>query len=184
MPKEESIKMKKNKLTDKDKLLIQNYLRKFILPLGLSFSIISGIVGYLINDLARESAYNKAYSEAAQIIMHLTSDATKSATKINELEKDIIKLTKESESVLIEASQLNDKIKKTLVIQQADEIVSSVTENLTNDTNFQKKVTQNINRKLINLENKTSVFKIDQYGNVLFKNEIHAKNFVLSKSKD
>ena len=116
--------------------------------------------------------------------MHLTSDATKSATKINELEKDIIKLTKESESVLIEASQLNDKIKKTLVIQQADEIVSSVTENLTNDTNFQKKVTQNINRKLINLENKTSVFKIDQYGNVLFKNEIHAKNFVLSKSKD
>ena len=164
--------MSKPKLTDEAKMLIHKYLVKRFLLIGTAASVISFFLGFFIKDIAKAEAYNEAYSEAAQMIIQLTNNASESANKIKNLEVQFIKLTAESEKVLQEATDLKDKVKTTLVIQQSNEIVSAVTRNLANNVQFQNSVIGNTSLILNQLEYKSKNISIDALGNTIFKNDV------------
>jgi hypothetical protein len=181
--------MNKSKLSCETKMLIQKYLIKRLMVFATAASIISFLLGLFIKDIAKAEAYNKAYSEAAQTIMQITSEATESANKIKNLEDQISKLTVKSELVLKDATELKEKIKTTVVIQQSANIVSAVTENLSNNLSFQNAITSKTATRISQLESKTKNISIDASGNTVFENEIktfgeiQAYNFVLMKKR-
>ena len=164
--------MSKPKLTDEAKMLIDKFLIRRFLIIGTAFSIFSFLLGFFIKDIAKAEAYNEAYSNASQMIIKITNDASQSANKMKELEVQFNKLTAESEKVLKEATDLKDKVKTTLVIQQSSEIVSAVTNNLANNVQFQNSVIGNTSFRLNQLENKTRNITVDVLGNTIFKNDV------------
>lgn len=181
--------MNKTKLSNETKMLIQKYLIKRLIVIATAASILSFLLGFFIKDIAKAEAYNKAYSEAAQTIMQITSEASESAYKIKNLEDQISKLTTKSEQVLKEATDLKEKIKTTVVIQQSDNIVSAVTENLSNNLSFQNAIISKTTSRISQLESKTKNINVDASGNTIFENEIktfgeiQAYDFILMKKR-
>lgn len=181
--------MKDPKLSNEEKILIQDYLLKRLILIGTAASILFFFIGFFIKDIAKAEAYNKAYSEAAQTIMQITFNASESANKIKNLQEQFAKLTNESEQVLKDATDLKEKIKTTFVIQQSDQIVSAVTENLSNNISFQNAIISNTTSRISQLESKTKNISVDALGYTIIESdiktfgEIQAYNFVLMKKK-
>lgn len=164
--------MKEPELTNEAKVLIQRYLIKRFILLGSIFTIVSFFLGFFIRDIAKAEAYNKAYSEAAQTIMQLTNKATYSASKFEILESRIIKILKNSDDALKDATDLKNRIKTTLVIQQSDKIVSDITNNLLQNRAFQESVISETSSRINQLETKTKNINVDDLGNTIFRGDI------------
>jgi len=163
--------MSNPKLSYEAKMLIKDYLFKKLLLIVTATSLLSFAIGFIVNDIARAEAYNKAYTEATQTIMQITNKATESAIKIKSLEEQFTELTKESKQVLSDATTLKEKISTTLVFQQSNNIISSITENLLSNTLFQNAVISKTASRISELENKTKYIIVDNSGNMIIKNE-------------
>jgi hypothetical protein len=174
--------MSKLQLTDEAKMLIHRYLFKRFLAIGTTASIISFLLGFFIKDIAKAEAYNEAYTNASEVIIQITNRATESANKIKDLEGQFNKLTTESEKILIESKNLKAEIQNTLVIQRSNDIITSITNNLSKNSAFQSSVSLNTSSRLNQLEAKTKNISADEYGNTIFKNNVKVEGSVTASS--
>lgn len=158
-------KINKPKLSEDQKILIDRYLFKKMIWIATAASIVSFLLGFFINDIAKSGAYNKAYSEAAQTIIQITRKASESAIEIKHREEQIAVLLKEAE-------RMKEQINTTLVIQQSENIVSSVVDNLLKSQSFVDKVVNRSDLRISDLERKTKNISIDNSGKMIIDSDL------------
>jgi hypothetical protein len=62
-------------LNSEAKAAIRSYMLKVATPSAIALSVVSAVIGFLINEWARGEAYVKAYGEASQNVMQMATSA-------------------------------------------------------------------------------------------------------------
>jgi hypothetical protein len=73
---------KPNDLHPLDKLAIQSYMLKFVIPSAVALSIISAAIGFFVDRLGRNEAYMETYKEIEPKLIDAQARATTAVTKV------------------------------------------------------------------------------------------------------
>jgi hypothetical protein len=92
--------MEKEELTPAAKLAINRYLLKLAVPSAAALSIISGAIGFGLNQIARDDAFTRAYSETSSKMTELVSKAASSETQAELVTSDIQKKSNEINTLM------------------------------------------------------------------------------------
>jgi hypothetical protein len=136
-------------LTEPAKRAIRSYMLKVATPSAIVLSVISAILGFLLNEWARGEAYVKAYNEASKSIIDTATAAAKSSMQVELLLSEI---KKSSETVASQA----DQITKSKI--QVDEFLTKnfdgIAQTLLQDDKFRNSLVKVDQQQFGNLESK------------------------------
>jgi hypothetical protein len=108
-----SIQEDANTLSPAAKRAVRAYILTLFIPSAIAISVVSGLVGFVINDYARDKAYAAAYSEATTAILRTASEASSASAIANLMSKEIEAArngAKDSERYMSEMKAQADKL--------------------------------------------------------------------------
>lgn len=125
--------------------LIRSYMVKFVLPSGLGLTIVSFLLGYVVNDVARKDAYVNAYAKAYEEATKAQSSVVaQSAARVADAEVNAKAATK----AMTEALDIAAKIKAIESITKADAQLNAIAKELAGNPEFANRITMQLNTQL------------------------------------